>query len=361
MFKSTRESTETENKENEKGFSGVVENVPETGTGNIDLEIETNSVDSSGSRFRESKSAEVGQDTSESSERQEANLSFKERLKLRFQKFRETNPIFSSSTRKPTGSAVRPSTITEKPNQVEKPDEKDEKKRFGSRKNYIREHIRSVLSASASPKPVTSILERTFIPSRSSSFSNLADHVGNGPESKEEPKNRFSFKKFDRFNRPEIRRNHLNNIFSKEKDKKTGNEETNENTDETQDDEKNEEEEENIPILVLKPYKETTSIEDTTGQEDSEEDVTENMEDNLELTEDYSSPGLLVSEEKEEDFSSEDEQFQRLITTLGLTGLNGPLDSLQIATIRYLSYYDDILKVPSRIHNFLKRTVKVKE
>ena len=35
------------------------------------------------------------------------------------------------------------------------------------------------------------------------------------------------------------------------------------------------------------------------------------MEDNLELTEDYSSLGLLVSEEKEEEFSSEDEQFQR--------------------------------------------------
>lgn len=139
-----------------------------------------------------------------------------------------------------------------------------------------------------------------------------ADHIGTGPESKEEPKNRFSFKKFDRFNRPEIRRNHLNNIFSKEKDKKRGNEETNENTDKTQDGENNEEEEEeNIPILVLKPYKETTSIEDTTGQEDSEEDVTENMEDNLELTEDYSSLGLLVSEEKEEEFSSEDEQFQR--------------------------------------------------
>jgi len=31
--------------------AGVVENVPEAGTGNIDLEIETNSVDSSGSRY----------------------------------------------------------------------------------------------------------------------------------------------------------------------------------------------------------------------------------------------------------------------------------------------------------------------
>ena len=43
------------------------------------------------------------------------------------------------------------------------------------------------------------------------------------------------------------------------------------------------------------------------------------MKDNLELTEDYSSLGLLVSEEEEEKFSSEDEHFQRYHLSITFT------------------------------------------
>ena len=205
----------------------------------------------------------------DSTERHSAELSFKERLKERFKKFRQEHVNILSSSKKDEKkeSTVRPTftrnrhqevsreRVASEENEDEEEEEKNSRRKFGKsgRTDLIRRKLAEVLKHTTVAEEST--LQRTFVPSlvrpRPESQSSTQTRVQptnvrnlfNIDASTRSP---FSFHRNKGFKRPTIRKNFLNRVLGKSSEEVT--------------EPPSEEAEENIaPSVTVTPSSVTTS------------------------------------------------------------------------------------------------------
>ena len=177
-------------------------------------------------------SEETEEDKSIEDERHSAQLSFKERLKARFKKFRqEHGNILVKQDQNSSGSRPTEQRKVEiSNNEAQSPSDgkkQKEKPKFGRRTDFIRKKLAEVLKHQNS-KTEEATFQRTFVPSflRTESKS---DHTRIRPTivrslftvnaSTRAP---FSFNRNKSFKRPQIRKNILNKILGKVEEEETG-------------------------------------------------------------------------------------------------------------------------------------------
>ena len=179
------------------------------------------------SKFQNLKknSDESEEDKSIEDERHSAQMSFKERLKARFKKFRqEHGNILVKPNQNNSGSRStqeRKVVISNNEAQSESEDEKQkEKPKFGRRTDFIRKKLAEVLKHQTS-KTEEATFQRTFVPSflRTESKSDqtrirptIVRSLFTVDASTRAP---FSFNRNTNFKRPQIRKNILNKILGK--------------------------------------------------------------------------------------------------------------------------------------------------
>ena len=179
------------------------------------------------SKFQNLKknSDESEEDKSIEDERHSAQMSFKERLKARFKKFRqEHGNILVKQNQNNSGSRPtqqRKVVISNNDAQSESEDKKQkEKPKFGRRTDFIRKKLAEVLKHQTS-KTEEATFQRTFVPSflRTESKSDqtrirptIVRSLFTVDASTRAP---FSFNRNRNFKRPQIRKNILNKILGK--------------------------------------------------------------------------------------------------------------------------------------------------
>ena len=170
-------------------------------------------------------SDDTEEDKSIEDERHSAQMSFKERLKARFKKFRqEHGNILEKQTQNNSGSRStqqRKVEISNNGAQSQSEDKKQkEKPKFGRRTDFIRKKLAEVLKHQSS-KTEEVTFQRTFVPSflRTESKSDqtrirptIARSLFTVNASTRAP---FSFNRNTNFKKPQIRKNILNKILGK--------------------------------------------------------------------------------------------------------------------------------------------------
>lgn len=155
-------------------------------------------------------------------ERHSAELSFKERLKARFKKFRqEHGDILVQS--KDINSETRPVPVQLRPSDTQAHDKEDkERPKFGTRTDFIRKKLAEVLKHTSKTEETT--FQRTFVPSflrteSKADFTRVRPTIVRSlftvDASTRAP---FSFNRNKAFKRPQIRKNILNKILGKVKE-----------------------------------------------------------------------------------------------------------------------------------------------
>ena len=177
-------------------------------------------------------------------ERQSAELSFKEKLKQRFNKFRqEHKEVLNKNV--PGSIPVTAKSFSRSSN-TNNDSERTDRPKFGKRTDLIRKKLAEVLKHS-SRQPEESTLERTFLPSflRTKSAVETSRVVPTAARSLFEVRStaRFlpgsGFNRNRQFKRPEIRRNLLDKVLGKVTEDDSVKEEINEDSDNISEQKKN--------------------------------------------------------------------------------------------------------------------------
>ena len=210
------------------------------------------------SKFQNLKLKTEEEDTSIEDERHSAELSFKERLKARFKKFRQEHGDIlvktkgeNSGARPTVESAVEVST-TQSQARVK---EGKERPKFGKRTDFIRKKLAEVLKHTS--KTEESTFQRTFVPSflrteSKTDFTRIRPTIARSlftvDASTRAP---FSFNRNKNFKRPEIRKNILNKILGKVKEDEESDEVDKDETEDVVEIEKENEEEEKVTEKII--------------------------------------------------------------------------------------------------------------
>ena len=170
----------------------------------------------------EKEEEEEEEDKSIEDERHSAELSFKERLKARFKKFRQEHGDILEKT-KDVNSDTRPSKTQLRPSETQSRDKEEkeakERPKFGKRTDFIRKKLAEVLKHTSKTEETT--FQRTFVPSflrteSKADFTRIRPTIVRSlftvDSSTRAP---FSFNRNKAFPRPQIRKNILNKILGK--------------------------------------------------------------------------------------------------------------------------------------------------
>ena len=210
------------------------------------------------SKFQNLKLKTEEEDTSIEDERHSAELSFKERLKARFKKFRQEHGDIlvktkgeNSGARPTVESAVEVSTAQSQA----RVKEGKERPKFGKRTDFIRKKLAEVLKHTS--KTEESTFQRTFVPSflrteSKTDFTRIRPTIARSlftvDASTRAP---FSFNRNKNFKRPEIRKNILNKILGKVKEDEESDEVDKDETEDVVEIEKENEEEEKVTEKII--------------------------------------------------------------------------------------------------------------